>query len=270
MKHGLRDFQQALLDAYRDTSRMRSDEDDFVIRQWGEGSGGQDYHLVLKEPAPDYGQLVRDEREILLSRDKGAAWWKVHDFPAGTRGELEKALLPEGFKFLRKTRLLYMPLDQRVMPASSIETRKLLPSDPIDLVRDISLEVWGNVSETLLDQLQAAVRQPEPATHVYFSRIKGETEWASVGWVTFAAKMAFLFGGSTREKFRSMGTYRTLVSARLEEAAKAGMHFAMSECTPDSERVLRGLGFQDAGVATVFEFKAAHHAEFRKKLNNEC
>lgn len=269
MKHELQEFQQELLNAYRDAapaSGMSSDEDDFVIRQWGAGREGYHYNLVLKEPAPDYRQLVRDEREILLSRGKDCAWWKIHDFPGDTRAELEKALPLEGFKFMRKCRLLYMPLEDRVVPASSIEVRKLLPTDTIDPVREISVDVWGDVSETLLAQLQEGVRQSEPRTHVYLSRIKGETEWASVGWVQFYSRMAYLFGGSTRAKFRGMGTYRTLVAARLDEARRAGMKFALSECSPDSERVLRGLGFRDAGAATVYEFKASHHAEYRNRL----
>lgn len=259
MKSDQLEFKQELLNAYRDTmpgSGMKSDEDDFVIRQWSEGNEGYHYNLILKNPALDYRQLVQDEREILLSRDKNAAWWKVHDFPAGTRQELEKVLPQEGFHQYRKTRLLYMPIEQRVTPASSIEIKKLKPQDGMDVVREISLEVWGEVSETLMNALYESIRQNHTRTHIYLTRVRGETEWASVGWVQFYGKIGYLFGGSTRAKFRGMGTYRTLVAARMEEAARAGMKFVTSECTPDSERVLRGLGFHDAGTATVFEFKA--------------
>jgi hypothetical protein len=270
MKHGLQEFQQALLKAYSDVAGKpgeQSDEDDFVIRNWGPGEQPYHYNLVLRHPAPDYTQLVRDEREILLSRNKGAAWWKVHDFPSGTRDELQKTLPREGFKFVRKSSMLYMPITERVARASSIEVRRMLPEDSLSALQEIHDEVWGPGYGEHLQSLHDSIRVPDPKTQIYFARVRGEPEWASIGWIQFRDKVGFLFGGSTRPAFRGMGTYRTLVAARIEAAAEAGMEFVMSECTSESERVLKALGFHDAGVATVYEFKASHHAEFRKRLS---
>ena len=259
MKLSLQDFQKEILDMYRDSIAgfgMISDEDDFVIRYWGTGDESQHYNLILKDKARDYRQLVHDEREILLSRGKKAAWWKVHDFPSGTRTDLENALPLEGFHLFRKARLLYLPIDKHVTKASSVEVKKMKPHESFDFLKEISMEVWGEVSDPLLKGLKEEIQSADPKTQIYFSRIRGESEWASVGWIRFYSKIGFLFGGSTKAKFRSMGTYRTLVATRMEAAAAAGMKYVLSECTPESERVLRGLGFEDAGVATVYEFKA--------------
>lgn len=259
MKLELADFQKAYLDMYRDATAepgMQIDEDDFVLRYWNSGNEGYDYNLTLKEPALDYRQLVFDEKEIMKSRDKKAAWWKVHDFPRDTRVPIERALAEEGFTLMRKCRLLYLPVDGVVNPASSVEVRMLKPGDSLEDVKAISKDVWGEVSESQMAGLQMLMNLPTPKVQMFLSRLKGDSEWASVGWIKFYGKVGYLFGGSTRKKHRGMGTYRTLVAARLKAAAQAGMHFIVSECTPESERVLRSLDFLDAGIATVFELKA--------------
>lgn len=258
MKLELADFQKAYLDMHRDASAapgLSAEEDDFVMRLWGPGTEGYNYNWVLKEPARDYAQLVFDEKEIMLDRDKRKGWWKVHDFPADTRAEMEQALGESGFSLLRKTRLMYLPVDGVVNPASSVEVMRLKPTDSMDLVREVSMDVWGEVSDSLMEGLHNGTQGENPKTQVFLSRLKGDSEWASVGWVNFAGKVGHFFGGSTREKHRGMGTYRTLVAARLKASAEAGMHFVVSECNAASEDVLRSLDFLDGGLVNVFEFK---------------
>ena len=127
----------------------------------------------------------------------------------------------------------------------------------------VSLEIAGCISEGLPShpewvELARAnlkrwreINRDAPLTEVFAAYLH-DTPIAA-GWIRHFGSVSYLFGGSTLAKYRGQGAYRALVARRHQSASVLGSRFLVSECSPESERILKSLGFQDAGRALQFE-----------------
>lgn len=255
----LREFQSAFLNMHETTYPdpvMRWEKESPVIRYVGEGGTESFWYSVsLGEPCRDE-QTVADvvDREIRLAASRNRNMeWKVYEFPEGPG--LASTLESRGLRCTRKSRLLYSPVEDvlreiRVSPEIRVEPAESIAQ--LEELRDLSGKVWGQEATWLVDTLWREISAPNPGTHVYLAR-NADGLAVSCGWMRALGNIAWLFGGSTVQDFRGRGAYRALVRERALRARFAGIQFLLSECSPDSERVLNRLGFSDAGVALLYE-----------------
>ena len=230
-----------------------------LFRYMGPGEEGHHYTVFLQEPlakGPGLDALIDRELQYAQSLNRKAWWWKIHDFPPSEG--LPALLEQKGFSLYRKCRLLYKVINPRELQNVTPQTQvsEVNTKEGIEILHQINSTVWGSESPEMMKTILTEALQPVPRTKIFITRSlkPGYDKWASGGWIKFYGKIGFLFGGSTLSEFRGLGAYRASVSARMLEAQKNGIKYVVSECTPESEAVLRRLGFEDAGSVSTYQF----------------
>lgn len=216
-----------------------------VCRYVGKGTETHCYSLSFARALPRGARL-----DALIAGERRRAGrrkheWKEYAFPR-VRG-LEAALAAAGYVVDRRSRLLFAPVERELPGRSAAVTEAVRGEKGLRALEEIGRRAWGEPAGGTFDSIRRELRRPEPLVDVFLARLNGKA--ASGGWVKYYHRVAFLFGGATLPECRGRGAYRALVAARMSCARRRGMRFVVSECSPDSERVLRGLGFLDAGAA---------------------
>jgi GNAT superfamily N-acetyltransferase len=87
---------------------------------------------------------------------------------------------------------------------------------------------------------------------------------ASTAWANYPENSPFasLYGGSTRDAYRSAGLYTALVAVRAQEAKARGYDYLSVDCSPMSRAVLQKLGFLEIGSMVACVRKSARSSQF--------
>lgn len=225
---------------------------DPVRRYIGPGSLPYDYSLSFyKNPgrAEETKSIFELEHQLALAQSRNYEWKLFENPPMQLNAH--KALENIGLGCKQRSTLLF---DVAKVQDPSLFTQVKKITDPMEVsaIRTILYETWGHVEESLLKNLENTIASVNPRSAVFLAFSEGEP--AACGWVRCYGEIAYLFGGSTRKRFRGRGLYKQLVAIRSNFAKKIGAKFVVSECSPDSERVLRKLNFHDGGQVFRFEY----------------
>ena len=256
----LEDFCHEFLDWYRYGPEPDLDmkwlKNGPVLRYFGPGGERHHYSLRINEPCDDLvllEQLVDAENKIAKSFGRKFEW-KVYSFPKvpGLAALLEY----KGLKCTRRTRMLFLPVDQPlsgVAPSAEVMVEKVTTRWQIEALASVLADVWNDTTPSFAAALWAEISGRAPLTEAWLASVDGQV--VSCCWIKYYGRIGFLFGGATRAAFRGKGAYRALVQVRQAAAQNRGVKYLVSECSPDSEKVLRGLGFLDAGESYLYEYE---------------
>lgn len=108
----------------------------------------------------------------------------------------------------------------------------------------------SSAAEASLDSMRQAIRLPR--TTAIVARVKGRVVAAAA--LEIVGAVACLFGASVLPELRRRGIHRSLLQARLREAARRGAEFATIGSRPgtSTERNVRRLGFELIYMRTAF------------------
>lgn len=139
-------------------------------------------------------------------------------------------------------------LDVEPPALTGIEVRRVRDLDDFRAVRRIDAEAFDVPDEVLRGLLERSDADYEAslafaALQVFVALLDGEP--AAYGNLAFLmAGPPLLVGGGTRVAARGRGLYRALVRARWDAAVAAGHRSLITQASPQSEPILRRLGFR--------------------------
>jgi GNAT superfamily N-acetyltransferase len=227
---------------------MSSEEEGSIVRYLGKGDEPFFYSLFLKKAPENLDSVIKNE--IALAIKRGRSSLELKAFPEPHLPELEELLLKLKFIKQNSRRLMALPISSHLSDNSQVQVKAVTNSDELQILLDINEKVWGQRQEWIAHSLTAEMKQTPCLTSVFLAYI--DEHAVSNGWCKLYGKIAYLFGGSTLKEARGKGAYRALVGKRLNWARAQGAEYLVSECTPDSGRILANLGFVDMGVVNVF------------------
>lgn len=176
-------------------------------------------------------------------RSEAFEWkWHAHDESA----DLADRLLAHGFEPEDlETVLVGVAAELTEAPPLPAGVRLVEVAAQADLRRigELESEVWSEdwswLAEDLISRRQADPRE----LSVYAAEAAGR--YVSAAWVSFnpGTEFAGLWGGSTLAGWRGRGIYRALVAVRARLAVERGFRYLQVDASPDSEPILRRLGF---------------------------
>jgi GNAT superfamily N-acetyltransferase len=177
------------------------------------------------------------------ARDEAFEWkWHSHDEPA----DLADRLLAAGFEPEElETVLIGSAAELTQAPPLPPEIRIVEVSTEAGLRRvgELGSEVWDTDLSWLAEELIARRRADPDEVTIYAAEAAGR--YVSAAWVSFnpSTEFAGLWGGATLADYRARGIYRALVGVRAELAVARGFRYLQVDASPDSEPILRRLGF---------------------------
>jgi hypothetical protein len=194
------------------------------------------------------------DMEIRQANDRGytAMQWRTFDFPSPPcRDALEHVLVSHGFVIEEEEQLLWACAegtlsDIQFGPTSGVTIRPVADSADFDAFVIINRRAFGKHEPWFDTQLRKRVLGGD----LHSKAILAQVGDALVGsaWLKVFRDFAFLCGGGVVPEHRGVGAYRAMVQHRIAMAQKFGVKYVLAECAASSERILRSMGFRDAGV----------------------
>ncbi len=176
-------------------------------------------------------------------RNEAYEWkWHAHDEPA----DLADRLLAHGFEPEEwETVLVGLASELAEAPPLPTGIRIVEVSAEADLRRigELESEVWSEDWSWLAEDLISRRRTDPAELSVFAAEAAGR--YVSAAWLSFnpGTDFAGLWGGSTLADWRGRGIYRALVAVRARLAVQRGFRYLQVDASPDSEPILRRLGF---------------------------
>lgn len=223
-----------------------------VDRYIGEGAEPFYYSIRLNSPCTkdEFESAVLRELQLAKSRARQSFEWKIFELPK--IDFLPDTLKRHGFILKRQSRLMYMAADFKINCSNRVTVKPVLNGTDFELLLDVNEKAFGRRSDWLKTGLRREIIE-KPNLVKAFIAFVDETP-AACAWIKIYSNIGFLFGGGTIPELRGNGAYKAIVNERAKFANSVGVDFIISECSPDSERVLRSLEFVDAGNVQQFVF----------------
>jgi len=228
---------------------------DHTLRLVGIGKEAHDstaWGINLPDSTKALEKIVQAEITFFKSQGKSFEW-KYYEFL--DPDELPEVLLKKGFKPQNPETLMALSTAfSKPIPKGSFEIRPITTPEQVKEIAQLQQDVWGESHDWLEKNLIEELKSPDSRLHIFGAYSKQEL--ISVGWLRHYGEISYFFGGSTRPGFQRKGAYRQLVAERLKLAKEMGSKFVVSDCSPDSERVLEKLRFEKIGMTQPFIFSA--------------
>jgi hypothetical protein len=207
------------------------------------------WHQFLPE---DTAHVVA--RELAYFASSESLTWKVYadDMPAN----LPAVLQDNGFSAKFESALMVCAVDKliaTILPPSEVTIQSLQGRHDISRLCDVWDQVWpGETSgwvDVLAEELDASPRQ----LHILVANVNDKPIASGYIIVDPRQTFAYLGGGATIASARGQGHYRQLVVARARIAALAKTRYLAVEASPDSQPVLKKMGFTPLTTLRSFE-----------------
>lgn len=244
----------------RERCGLERDGERLEVFPWGARRNVSEgaYHMIeAARLSPESTDGVIAE-QIAHCRSLGAAVeWKVYDFdpPADLRERLAGA----GWSVGEAEAVMVLDLESPPEWVSGaddrIAVRRVADKDDLAQFREVAETVSGRSCDHEIRELEAALRTGSHQSCGYLAFVDGEP--ASVGRLYTHPQSAFggLYGGRTRERFRSRGCYRALVVARARDARSWGCRYLIVDALPTSRPILERMGFCRIGWTWPCEWR---------------
>jgi hypothetical protein len=140
------------------------------------------------------------------------------------------------------------------LPVHATIQRLTHPSQLKEVIQ-IEEEIWGGSFDWIHKRMGGHMKIPGYLS-IYVAYCDGVP--ASTAWIYFHSNSLFasLFGGSTRAPFRGRGLYKSLLEARLLEAAQRGYRFVDIDSNANSRPIVERHGFRFLTTSLSYQFAA--------------
>ncbi len=225
-----------------------------LTRYIGAGSEPFDYSITSQTlcSPEEFRDQVRQEIRLADSRNRTTFEWKVFE----TWGmPFQTQILAESNFFRRRTaRLRFCKSDYEGKTPASVVVKRVSTEADFETLLDINEAAFGTRSLWLRESLGLEIKENPELVQAFIALVDGKP--ACAAWIKIFNEIGFLFGGGTVPELRGRGSYKALVQVRAAFAYKVGAKYILSECSPDSDRVLESLGFTDGGSAEKWIYPA--------------
>jgi GNAT superfamily N-acetyltransferase len=222
-------------------------------------SGSLRYILWHRFDEARASNVVADE--LQAARGNAASlMWKVyaHDQPSSA---LVPPLLDHGFKPESEyTNALMMNAVDDVLkqlPTASprgLEVRELVTAQSLDAYQSIWDAVWPeSPNERYVNDYRRLAARSDPGTQFFAGFDDGEPVTSGYMFHHPGDPIVLLCGGATKAAWRGRGVYKAMLAARANAAKARGASYLSVEASPESEPILRRLGFTKYSTLTFYE-----------------
>ena len=226
---------------------MISEHSELTSRYIGKGEEAFYYSICANSNCSDtdFEKAVHEEIDLARSRKRKSFEWKTFDL---FEQEFAKKILKKhNFTLNRQSRLMFTKSDHVFTPAKNVNAVEVKNNDDFKKLVGLIEEVFDEDASWLNDTLRIELAAGHGLTNAYLAFVDGQL--ASAAWIKIYNEIAYLYGGGTLKELRGRGAYKKLLHARCKYALESNIEYVVSECSPDSEKVLRSLGFADAGCS---------------------
>lgn len=256
------DFKHDLLNMFSNHSPMPDknmyvENTEYIDRYIGPGDAAFYYSLHLKKSCSqeNFIQLIKDEINLAKERQRKA--FELRIFPISKLDFSPDLLSDLNFKPPRILDFFYSDTGLAIELKENIKNKRVQSDQDFKRLLTLLEQVFGPASETLRQYfnngLRHEIKDPKNLVGAYITYVNGEA--AGGGWIKLYNTIGFLFGGGTLEKFRHKGVYRANIMARLQFAKDRGVHYAVSESSPDSAKALKKLNFNHLGQSQSWVYR---------------
>jgi GNAT superfamily N-acetyltransferase len=181
--------------------------------------------------------------------------WKLYDYDRPP--DLGDRLAAAGFaaddeEAVMVAEITGMPADVR-LPAG-VTLRPVTSEADVELLIQVHERVFGQDQSGLRQSMLTALRQAPEHTAMVLAMAGGEPVCAARVELPAGTEFAGLWGGGTLPAWRGQGIYRALIAYRAGLAARRGYRYLNVDASPDSEPILRRLGFRCLARTTPYQW----------------
>lgn len=239
-------------DARTGGPRARIERDGRVVR-WLNDSEEGGWEAVLWSDLDESTADAIIAREVAFFAARGRRFeWKHHDYdrPADLPARLVAAgFEPEEEEALMVAEIASLAID--AMPPEGVRLLLVTDAAGVDMVIAVHEEVFGIDHSWLRSELLARLGTPDAGAAVLAMASDRPVGSARVEFHA-GTDFASLWGGGTLPEWRGRGIYRALVGHRAHLAAERGFRYLQVDSSPDSQPILRRLGFVRLTTTTPY------------------
>lgn len=197
---------------------------------------------------------IAHEKEFFAARARQFEW-KHHDYDKPA--DLPARLIAAGFEPEEEEALVVAEIAGLTADVTDLtvpEGVRLVPvtdAAGVDLVVAVHDEVFGIDHSWLRREMLARMGSPEAGAAVVAMAGDQAVCAARVEFHT-GTDFASLWGGGTLPEWRGRGIYRALVGYRARLAAERGFRYLQVDSSPDSQPILKRLGFVRLTTTTPY------------------
>lgn len=223
-----------------------------LVRVSGGHQGFIDTARDLGVTGAELDALIAEQRDWFAARGESVEWkTRAHDLPA----DLPERLIAAGFvPEDRETVVIGEAERMTVAPplADGVTLREVTERADLERIAAMESEVWQDDWSWLADDLEGRVGSGDEDIVIVVAEAEGEV--VAAAWLVLKAGRDFagLWGGSTLERWRGRGIYRSLVAYRARIAAERGIRYLQVDASDDSRPILISLGFEEITTTTPY------------------
>lgn len=202
----------------------------------------------------DAGAVIA--RQVAWFRDRGQPFeWKLYDYDQPP--DLAQRLLAAGFA--SEADEMLMAADAAAVAAEPVLPAgvRLLPvtgEAGVRLLVAVHERVFGGSHDGLRRSLLAQLRDSPDVTAMVVAMAGDEPVCSARVEFLPGSEFAGLWGGGTLPAWRGRGIYRALVAYRAGQAVARGYRYLQVDASPDSQPILRRLGFVPLARTTPYRW----------------
>jgi hypothetical protein len=211
-------------------------------------------------PAENVARILDEEWALVQGRAAGLMWkLYAHD---SSHDIVRNALLERGYAEKDHSTLMVSRVESLINTLTTITSgddvisaKRLSTPESLDAYLDIWNDVWPEEpNESYVNDYRVLLRGGDPGI-VFFVGVAPSDEPVSTGYMFHQPGDAFalLCGGTTKTKWRKQHAYTKTLVARAYAARERGAEFLAVEASPESEPILRRLGFASFSTLAFYE-----------------
>jgi uncharacterized protein YndB with AHSA1/START domain len=205
-------------------------------------------------PERGVDQIISEQISFYTAHDCRFEWPVYdHDTPAGLKERLSAA----GFTPEKPEALVVLDLDtapESFFQPADLDIRRV--SNPDELLDLLIVEqaVWNDDWTWLIKNLRTDLVENPDIVSIYIGYV--ENQPAACAWAYFhpGTSFASFWGGSTREEFRGIGFYTSLLAVRAAEVRQRGFRYIRVDASPMSRPILEKHGFIFLTMTTPYNW----------------
>jgi hypothetical protein len=186
--------------------------------------------------------------------------WKLYDHDAA-HDKIRDALLVRGYREKDHSTLMIVGVNELLasLPPTpqSITVRQLTTPESLDAYQDIWDEVWPDEpNASYVEDYRVLLRESDPGIVLFAGFAENDTP-VTTGYLFHhpGHSFALLCGGTTKTKWRGQRAYTSTLIARANAAKARGVEYLAVEASPESEPILKKLGFVELSRLAFYEIK---------------
>lgn len=209
---------------------------------WSDGKCCEVVYSSCSESEVDH--LIKSEIDLARSAQYELEW-KVygHDEPHC----LGERLAAAGFEAGDREAFLVFAADEQALERFGIIQHDIKKITCMEGLRDYQLiqeEVSGRSAVRQIDEFRDMLENHPSEMSVYVAYVDGEPAACGRTYYLNGSRIAGLYGGQTRERFRKQGLFTQLVATRIREALERGIFMISVDALPTSEPIFKKYGFE--------------------------